>query len=94
LTDGTARKIKAGNRTIQFKKTTPKNLAAKGKISSLVIQALKAIGKDKITENERKKILEILRNEKTSDLEHDIRLAPEWIRKIIKEALTDKIKLI
>lgn len=92
LTDGTARKIKAGNRTIQLKKTTPKNLAAKGNISSLVIQALKAIGKDKVTENERKKILEILRNEKTSDLEHDIRLAPEWIRKIMKEALTDKIK--
>jgi len=92
LTDGTARKIKVGNRTIQFKKTTPKNLAAKGKISSLVIQALKAIGKDKVTGGERRKILELLRKEKTTDLEHDIRLAPEWIRKIMKEALTDKIK--
>jgi hypothetical protein len=92
LTDGTARKIKVGNRTIQFKKTTPKNLAAKGKISSLVIQALKAIGIDKVTEGERKKIMELLKKEKTTDLEHDIRLAPEWIRKIIKEALTDKIK--
>jgi len=90
LTDGTARKIKAGNRTIQFKKTTPKNLTAKGKFSSLVIQALKAIGKDKVNENVRKKILEILRNEKTRELEHDIRLAPEWIRKIMKEALSDK----
>ena len=92
LTDGTARKIKVGNRTIQFKKTTPKNLAAKGKISSLAIQALKAIGIDKVTEGERKKILELLRREKTTDLEHDIRLAPEWIRKIMKEALTEKIK--
>ena len=90
LTDGTARKIKAGNRTIQFKKTTPKNLAAKGKISSLVIQALKAIGKDKVTESEHRKILELLKEEKTTDLEHDIRLAPEWIRKIMKEALTEK----
>jgi len=75
-----------------FKKTTPKNLAAKGKISSLAIQALKAIGIDKVTEGERKKILELLRREKTTDLEHDIRLAPEWIRKIMKEALTEKIK--
>jgi len=92
LTDGTPRKIKAGNRTIQFKKTSPKNLAAKGKISSLVIQALKAIGKDKVTEDERKKILELLKREKTTDLEHDIRLAPEWMRKIMKEALSDEVK--
>lgn len=92
LTDGTARKIKIGKRTIQFKKTTPKNLTTKGKISSLVIQALKAIGNGKITDEERKKILEILRSEKTSNLEHDIRLAPEWIRKIMKEALTKETK--
>jgi len=88
LTDGTARKIKVGNRTIQFKKTTPKNLAAKGKISSLVIQALKVIGKDKVTEDEKRKILELLKREKITDLEHDIRLAPEWIRKIMKQAIS------
>ena len=87
LTDSTARKIQAGNRTIQFKKTTPKNLAAKGKISSLAIQALKAIGKDKVNDNERKKILELLKEEKSADLDHDIRLAPEWIRIIMREAL-------
>ena len=38
LTDGSPREIKVGKRTIKFKKTTPKNLLAKGKISSLVIQ--------------------------------------------------------
>lgn len=89
LTDGTARKIKVGNRTIQFKKTTPKNLAAKGKISSLVIQALKAIGNEKVTREDLNKILELLKKEKITELEHDIRLAPEWIRKIMKKALTD-----
>ena len=41
LTDGSPREIKVGNRTIKFKKTTPKLLLAKGKISRLVIQALK-----------------------------------------------------
>ena len=94
LTDGTPREIKVGQKTIQFKKTTPKNLAAKGKISSLVIQALKAIGKDKVTGNEKKKILKLLKEENTEDLKHDIRLAPEWIRKIMREALnnTDRIQ--
>ncbi len=92
LTDGTARKIKTGNRTIQFKKTSPKNLAVKGRISSLVIQALKTIGKDKVTENEMEKIIQLLEEEKPTNLEHDIRLAPEWIRKIMKEAIIDEVK--
>lgn len=86
LTDGAARKIDLGRRKIVFKKATPKNLAAIGKISSLVIQALKEIGKDKITESEIKIIIKQLANEEPYRLEHDIRLAPEWIRVIMRQA--------
>ena len=35
LTDGSPRVIKVGKRTIKFKKTSPKNLLAKGKISKI-----------------------------------------------------------
>jgi len=83
LTDGAARKVKIDNRTITFKKATPKNLAAVGEISRLVIQALRTIGIDKITEDEIEKIQLLLRKEKKTKLEHDIRLAPSWIREII-----------
>ncbi len=41
LTDGAARKVNLGKRKITFKKASPKNLAAIGDISGLVIQALK-----------------------------------------------------
>lgn len=84
LTDGTARKIKIGKRTITFKKTTPKNVAAVGEISGLAIQALRTIGKDKLTDNERVRIQQLLKNEKPTRLEHDIRLAPDWIREIMR----------
>lgn len=87
LTDGAARKVKVGKGSILFKKTAPKNLAAIGKISSLAIQALKAIGKDKVTNEQKDKIIKQLKNEEVSRLEHDIRMAPEWIRKIMREAL-------
>jgi hypothetical protein len=90
LTDGIARKIDLGRRKILFKKTTPKNLAAIGKISSLVIQALKEIGKDKATEKEIGILLNHLQNEEPYRLEHDIKLAPEWIRVIMKKALKKK----
>lgn len=84
LTDGAARKIKIGKRTITFIKTTPKNLTAVGEISSLVIQALRTIGKDNATEAEIKKIQQLLKKEKPTRLQHDIRLAPAWIREIMK----------
>lgn len=87
LTDGAARKIKIGRRTIAFKKATPKNVAVVGEISSLAIQALKEIGKDKVLNKEIKHIQELLRKEKTTRLEHDIRLAPAWIREIMKPVL-------
>ena len=89
LTDGSPREIKIGKRTIKFKKTTPKNLLAKGKISRLVIQALKEIGNSKVTAEEEQKILDLLRKEDIKDLKHDITLAPVWIQKIMKKALTD-----
>jgi len=89
LTDGSPRVIKVGNRKIKFKKTTPKNLMAKGKISRLVIQALKDIGNDKVTDEEEMKILTLLAKENEKDLKHDITLAPVWIQKIMKKALID-----
>lgn len=89
LTDGSPRKVQVGNRTITFKKTTPKNLLAKGKISRLVIQALKEIGNGKVTKEEEQKILELLKKEVIGDLVHDITLAPVWIQKIMKKALSD-----
>lgn len=89
LTDGSPREIKIGKRTIKFKKTTPKNLLAKGKISRLVIQALKEIGNGKVTAEEEQKILDLLRKEEVKELKHDIALAPVWVQKIMKRALTD-----
>jgi len=87
LTDGAPRIIKIGKRTIKFKKTTPKNLLAKGEISSLVIQALREIGLEQITADEEKKIIELLKKETPENLLNDIHLAPVWIKKIMQKAL-------
>ncbi len=87
LTDGSPRVIKIGKRTIKFKKTTPRNLRIKGKISRLAIQALKEIGNGKLDQEVQEKILNLLRKEKPDDLKHDISLAPVWIQKIMRKAL-------
>jgi len=87
LTDGAARTVQIGKRKIVFKKTSPRNLAAIGSISSLAIQALREIGKDKVTEDEINSILRQLEKEDPYRLQHDIKLAPEWIRIIMRQAL-------
>lgn len=87
LTDGAARSIKVGKRTITFKKTSPKNLLPKGEISSLAIQALKTIGQNKLDNDTSKKLQTILEKEMKENILHDAKLAPAWINKIIMQAI-------
>ena len=84
LTDGAPRSIVVGKRTIKFKRTSPKNLAVKGDITSLIIQALKEIGKDNVTAKQLENIKTHLEKEKQEIIEHDAKLAPVWISKIMK----------
>jgi DNA-directed RNA polymerase subunit K/omega len=84
LTDGAPRSIVVGKRTIKLKRTSPKNLAVKGEITSLIIQALKEIGKDNVTAEQSERIKIHLEKEKQEIIEHDAKLAPVWISKILK----------
>lgn len=84
LTDGAPRVIKVGKKaTIRFKKTVANHLAFKGSISTMVIFALKEIGKGNVTESELQKIKEALAHEATENIKHDAALAPEWISAIL-----------
>lgn len=83
LTDGIPRKIKYGNRTIKLKKTAPKNLAMKGKVSSLVITALKQIGKENVSQEVELQLTKVLKKESVENVKHDAQLAPVWISKLI-----------
>jgi len=87
FTDGSARNIKVGNYLISFIRTSPKNVAAIGKISRLAIQALKSIGKENVTPKEIEQIQNVLMKEKIAHLEHDLRIAPAWIKEIIRYSL-------
>lgn len=90
LTDAKARKIKVGNSTITFKKASPKKLALKGKISKLAILAMSEIGKNHLEPIEIDKIVAALKEEDIDDLQHDLRLAPQWIAETITQALENE----
>ena len=90
LTDGAQRSIRIGNQIIKFKKVTPKNLAAKGEISGLVIQELREIGNTKVNPEQKMRIIELLQKENPDHVKYDARLAPAWISDIMLTAI--KIK--
>lgn len=87
LTDGAPRSIQLGKHSIKFKKTTPKNLMARGEISSLVIQALREIGKDNATEEQLTRIHDLLLKEDTENIFHDSQVAPVWIARILMRSI-------
>ena len=84
LTDGSARMINAGNQTIQFKKTNPKNLSIEHRLSNLIIQALKEIGAENVTEKQLDKIQHIIEeSEEREIIYQNLKNAPVWIQKKI-----------
>ena len=80
LTDGAPRKIKVGKRTITFKKTAPKNLAIKNKVLSNIVQGLKELGKENITDEVKQKINQALQKVPVKALKEEILNAPVWVR--------------
>lgn len=87
LTDGSSRTIKVGKRKITFIHASPKNLATKGHISSLAIQALKTIGKQNVNQKMINRIEEVLQKEKKENILHDAKLAPVWISNTLIQAI-------
>ena len=89
ITNGHARHFMLGKMEIKFKPTTSKKLSRKGKISSLVIQAIEELGADKIDAETEMKIRELLLREDPRLLKHDLELAPvkvnNYIFRILKE---------
>lgn len=77
------RKIKVGKHIITFKSTTAKRLSAKGKISSMVIQALQELGKEAVTDQVLSRITEVLQQEDKKIIKDDSKLAPAWIASIL-----------
>jgi hypothetical protein len=88
LTDGAPRSIKIGKRVLKFKRTVPRNLAVKGEVSGLVIQALRELGEGNATSEQLQKIKRQLEQEKPEILKHDAALAPAWIREIMLGAIS------
>lgn len=85
LTDGANRKVQIGKQTIVLKRTTPKNMATAGRISGLVIQALRYSGQSNVDTTVIAKLKRRLADDDKKILMKDIHYAPVWIGDIFRK---------
>ena len=85
LTDGPSRTVKIGPTTIQLRRTTAKNMETAGRLSGLLIQALRELGKENVTPERREHLKRTLPADKRRELIKDLRLAPAWMHPIFRE---------
>jgi len=83
--DGPYKKYAYGNVTIQFKHTSNKDITNLSAKSALIIQALKAIGKDKVDEKLIKKFSDILTPDEKESLLEDTKRSSAWISGTIRQ---------
>ncbi len=89
LTDGRSRTVQVGKRQIILKHTTPRNMATAGKVSGLVIQALRHFGRKNVDRQIIAQLDRRLDGDARKQLLKDIHYAPAWIADIFR-ALADR----
>ena len=88
LTNGTPRQLTIGNQTILLKHVSPSHFAFRNETLSVLLQAMKWIGKDNFTEQQQLHIEELVNSiDNPKTLQHDLALFPVWARTIIKNAI-------
>jgi Family of unknown function (DUF6088) len=84
LTDGTSRTVKAGPMQIVLKRTTPRQMAAAGRTSGLVIQALRSLGPEHVTPQRLSKLRRAIPADQRRTLLDDLTLAPGWMQPTLR----------
>ncbi len=84
LSDGPTKSMDFGGRTIRFKNTAPKNMAA-SELSGLVINAFNYLGKQHVTPEVIAKLRDRFDTDQKKQLLKDARFATDWIFEAIQK---------
>ena len=85
VSDGTYKECSYNNTTIKFKRTTNKEISKLSHKTALVVQALKALGKENITDAIISKLSNDLTPEEKTNALNEAKAATSWIYEYIKQ---------
>ena len=89
LTTGSERTVNLSNRKVVLKRGVPKNFCYGTRLISLLVQALKALKKENVGEEELNIIQQLVSKETNKEtLAKDVDMMPAWMKRIIKPMLT------
>lgn len=77
--------MNVGPMTIQLRRTTARNMEAAGRLSGLIIQALRELGEEHVTPTRVAHLKRTLPIEKRREVVKDLKLAPAWMHPILCE---------
>ena len=84
-TDGASKVIKEGHRTIEFQHRSPRRMAAAGRMSGLVLAAVREIGKANMTPERVTALRKLLSRRDRRRLIEDLPLAPAWMHPHLRQ---------
>lgn len=90
LSDGPSKTYEVGKLQLVFKKRTLKESVFKHKESELVVQALKALGQERIDEKVRQKLSKQWSPELWRKIVRDTKTAPGWVCDAIRKIANEK----
>lgn len=85
VSDGAYKEYSYDNTVIRFKRTTNKDISKFSYKTALTVQALKALGKDKVDETVLKKLRKLLSAEEKAAMLNEAKIATSWIYEYIKQ---------
>jgi hypothetical protein len=88
--DNRDRTYRIGNIELTFEKTALSDIGLKYQESELVVQAIKALGKKKLTEEEKQKVRDYFSPDKHARILKDTQYTTSWVYEIIKSIFQDK----
>ena len=92
VSDGAYKEYTFDNTTIKFKRTTNKEISKVSYKTALTIQALKALGKENITEQVISRLKKILTDEDKEKMLAESKSATSWVLELIKVICKDEEK--
>ena len=92
VSDGAYKEYTFDNTTIKFKRTTNKEISKVSYKTALTIQALKALGKENITEQVILRLKKILTDEDKEKMLAESKSATSWVLELIKVICKDEEK--
>lgn len=84
VTDGRSRMVQLGAHTLYFHHVEPSTLAVSGRVAPLVFQALRDIGRTRVSDADVSRLRNLLPEKDRKSLLRSLRFAPVWMQAVLK----------